>query len=74
MKQTLLLVMSIFMFIITTTLLVLTPNAVGHPLDTDQKIFLGMIVGMGYLTTALYVSVYIDNRRHSNKKHQPDCF
>lgn len=51
------------MFLITTTLLILTPNAVGHPLNLDQKIFLGMMVGMGYLTTALYLSVYISNRR-----------
>lgn len=63
MKQAFILIMTILMFLITTTLLILTPNAVGHPLDLDQKIFLGMMVGMGYLTTCLYLSVYISNRR-----------
>lgn len=67
MKKNIIFIMSIFMFILTTALLIMTPLAINQPLDTDQKVFLIVIGIMGYLTSGLYFITYLDIKKISIK-------
>jgi len=63
MKKNIIFIMSIFMFILTTALLVMTPLALNQPFDTDQKVFLIMMGIMGYFTSFIYFITYLDNKK-----------
>lgn len=66
MKQLFILFMSLFIFLLSTAILVLIPQAVSHPLDVDQKIMIGVMAFAGYLTSGLYFYVYMDNRKRTS--------
>lgn len=57
--------MSLFMFLLSTAILVVIPTAVSGPLDTEQQVVVGVMAAAGYLTSGLYFYVYMDNRKTS---------
>ena len=58
MRKMFLLFMTIFMFVITTSLLVMIPLAVQLPMDMSQRGFLFFVGAMGYFGTYLYYCAY----------------
>lgn len=63
MKNNIILIIGIFMFLLTTALVIMTPSAVGQPLDMEQKVFLGSMGIIGYFTSFIYVTTYINNKK-----------
>ena len=63
MKNIIILLIGIFMFLLTTALVIMTPIAVGQPLDMEQKIFLGSMGIIGYLASFIYVTTYVNNKK-----------
>ena len=56
--------MAALMFCLTSLVVVLVPLATEHDFNTGQKTLLTVIVGMGYMTTALYLYTYRQNSHH----------
>ena len=63
MKNNIILIIGIFMFLLTTALVIMTPAAVGQPLDREQTAFLFFIAIIGYITSFIYVTTYINNKK-----------
>ena len=63
MKNNIILIIGIFMFLLTTALVIMTPIAVGQPLDIEQKIFLASMGIIGYIASFIYVTTYINNKK-----------
>lgn len=63
MKNNIILIIGIFMFLLSTALVIMTPIAVGQPLDIEQKVFLASMGIIGYLASFIYIITYIDNKK-----------
>ena len=63
MKQLFILFMALFMFFLSTAVLVLIPQAVSGPLESDQIVMVAVMVLTGYICSGVYFYVYITNRK-----------
>lgn len=54
------LIVSLFMFLLTTLTWVLLSISLKYSFDLEQKVILGMIIFAGYLSSGLYAWEYID--------------
>lgn len=59
MRKNILLILGIVMFVLTTSLIVLIPQALVYKLDAIQWAILAIIMFMGYGGGALYLMAYL---------------
>ena len=63
MKNNIILFIGIFMFLLTTAMMIMIPMAVGQSLDMEQKVFLASMGIIGYIASFIYVTTYINNKK-----------
>lgn len=63
MKNIIILTIGIFMFLLTTALIVMLPMAIVEPFDREQKVFLASIGIIGYIASFIYVITYVNNKK-----------
>lgn len=56
------------MFVITTILAVGLPIVVPHPFDPAQWLIYAMLLFMGYVSTGLLITTYIDDRKYIKQR------
>lgn len=63
MRQTFVITIGIFMFLLTTTMMIMLPMAVNESFNTEQRVFIASMGILGYLTSFIYIMTYIDNKK-----------
>lgn len=63
MKNIIILIIGIFMFLLTTALVIMIPIAVGQPLDREQTGFLFFMAIIGYIASFIYIATYFNNKK-----------